>query len=84
VTLLADVNHPGSQEDEFTNWEPSHSLVENTVSGAEIAAAPCLPALAVDHLPLCFWGRRALYAAGLLSFGIHSILCSVSMPGVTV
>ena len=42
ATLLADVNHPGSQEDEVSNWEPAHSLVEDAVSGAEIAAAPCL------------------------------------------
>ena len=53
VTLLADVNHPGSQEDLVSNWEPAQSLVEDAISGAEIA--PCLPALAVAHLPLCFW-----------------------------
>ena len=51
VTLLADVNHPGSLEDLVSNWEPVHSLVEDAVSGAEIA--PCLLALAVTRLPLC-------------------------------
>ena len=35
-----------------SNWEPAHSLVEDAVSGAEIARAPCLPAVAVAHLPL--------------------------------
>ena len=49
MTLLADVNRPGSQEDFVSNWEPAHSLVEDTVSGAKIA--PCLSALAVTHLP---------------------------------
>ena len=78
---LEDVKLPGSQEDMFCNWEPGHSLV---VSGAKIAAAPCLLALIVVHLPLCLWGGRAPYVAGLLSFGIHSILCSVIIPGVTV
>ena len=29
VTLLADVNHPGSQEDLVSNWESAHSLVED-------------------------------------------------------
>ena len=80
MTLLADVNHAGSQEDEVNNWEPAHSLVEDVVS-VEIAAAPCLPALDVARLPLCLQGWRVLYAAGLLSFGIHSILCSVSRSG---
>ena len=44
MTLLADVNHPGSQKDVISNWEPAHSLVEDAVSGAEIA--PHLLALA--------------------------------------
>ena len=51
VTLLADVNCLGSQEDLVSNWEPAHSLVEDAISGAEIA--PRLPSLAVAHLPLC-------------------------------
>ena len=29
VTLLAGVNRPGSQEDMVSNWEPTHSLVED-------------------------------------------------------
>ena len=37
MTLLADANHPGSQEDLVSNWEPARSLVEDAVSGAEIA-----------------------------------------------
>ena len=37
MTLPADVNHPGSQEDLVSNWEPACSLVEDAVSGAEIA-----------------------------------------------
>ena len=54
-TLLADINHPVSQEDLVSNWESVHNLVEDAISGAEIA--PCLPALAVICLPLCLWQR---------------------------
>ena len=68
VTLLADVNCSGSQENVISSWEPAHSLVEDGVSGAEIAVAPCLPALAVTHLPLCLWGERALYGSSPLVF----------------
>ena len=37
-----DVNHPGSQEDLVSNWEPARSLVEDAISGDEFV--PCLPA----------------------------------------
>ena len=37
---LVDVICSGSQEDVVINWQPSHSLVEDVVSGAMIAAAP--------------------------------------------
>ena len=40
MTLLADVNCPGPQEDLISNWEPDHSLVEDAISGAEIAPSP--------------------------------------------
>ena len=53
ATLLADVNHPGSQEDLVSNWEPAYSLVEDAISGGKIS--PCLLALAVACLPLCLW-----------------------------
>ena len=39
ATFLVDVNCPGSQEDLVSNWEPARSLVENAISGTEIA--PC-------------------------------------------
>ena len=75
VTLLADVNHPGSQEDVASNWEHAHSLVKDAGSGAEIAAAPCLPALALSHACLSASGEGGPYiAAGSHSFGIHSSL----------
>ena len=50
ATLLADVSCPGSQEDLVSNWEPARSLVEDAISGAEIALfwlwlpSACLPA----------------------------------------
>ena len=46
----APVNHPGSQEDLVSNWEPARSLVEDAISGAEFApfqlwlSQACLPA----------------------------------------
>ena len=69
---LADVNHPGSQEDMASNWESAHSLVEDTVSGSEIAAVPYLPTLAVTHLPLCLPQERGL-CCGLLALLWYSL-----------
>ena len=54
---------PGSQEDLVSSWEPAHSLVEDVLSGAEIAAAPCLQALAVSSLLLCLCAGRGRYTA---------------------
>ena len=54
AALLLDVNHPGSQEDLVSNWEPAHSLVEDAVSEAKFV--PCLLALAAAHLPLAGQG----------------------------
>ena len=68
MTLLEDVNHPESEEDMVSNWEPAHSLVEDAVSGAEIGAALGLPALAVTCLPLCLQ-QGALYTAGVVDLG---------------
>ena len=70
VTLLADMNHPGSQDDVVSDWQPACNLMGDVVSGTEIAMAPCLPPLAVIHLPLCLW-KGVERAAGLLTFGIH-------------
>ena len=56
MTLLADVNCPGSQEDLISNWEPAYSLVKDIIS--EIEIAPRLLALAATQLPLCLrWGE---------------------------
>ena len=49
MTLLADGNCPGSQEDLVSNQEPAHCLVEDAISEAEIASQ--LLALALAHLP---------------------------------
>ena len=51
ATLLADINCLGSQEDLICNWEPACSLVEDPVSGIEVA--PRLLALTVTLLPPC-------------------------------
>ena len=75
MTLLADVNHPGSQEDLVSNWEPVHSLVEDAVSGAEIA--PCFLALAVTRLPLCLWWGNGLLCSwlALLWYLLSPLFC---------
>ena len=57
MTLLTDVNHPGSQEDLVSNWEPARSLVEDATSGAEIAPfrlwlAPACPLPLVGDVPV--------------------------------
>ena len=70
LTLLAHMSHPRSQEDMISDWQPSHSLAGDVVSGAEIAGSPCLLLLDVMHLPLCLQGGPKT-AASLLSFGIH-------------
>ena len=75
ATLLADVNCLGSQEDLVSNWEPAHSLVEDAVSGAEIA--PCLLALAVTCLPLClWWGDGPVHSwLALLWHSLNPLFC---------
>ena len=75
MTLLVDVNHPESQEDLDSNWEPAHSLVEDAISVAEIA--PCLPALAVAFLPLCLQQREGPVHCrlALLSCSLNPFFC---------
>ena len=55
-----------------SKWEPAHSLVEDAVSGAEIT--PCLPVLAVAHLPLCLqrWDGQVLGWLALLWYSLSS------------
>ena len=75
ATFLVDVNHPRSQEDFTSNWKPAHSLVENAMSGSEIA--PCLPALAVARLPLCLQqGERPVHSwLALLWYLLNPLFC---------
>ena len=61
----------------LSSWEPVRSLEEDAVSGAEIAAVPCLLALADARLPVYLQDEEGS-AAG--SFGVGSVLCSVSGP----
>ena len=73
ATLLVDVNCPGSQEDLVSNWEPAHSLVEDAISGAEIA--PRLLALAVACLPL-WWGEGLVHSRlALLWYSLNPLFC---------
>jgi len=72
VTLLADVNCPGSQEDVVSNWKPPYSLVEDAVSGAETEAAPCL--LYLLHACLSASGKEGPYMAGTCSPLVFTLL----------
>ena len=58
-----------------SNWEPTHSLVEDAISGAEIS--PCLPALAVTRLPLCLqWGDGLAHSQlALLWYSLSPLFC---------
>ena len=75
MTLLVDVNHPGSQEVLVSNWEPAHSLVEDAISGAEIASG--LLALAVARLPLCLqWVEGPVHSQlALLWYLLNPLFC---------
>ena len=75
MTLLADANCLGSQGDVVSNWEPTHSLVEDAISGAEIS--PCLPALAVTRLPLCLWWGNGPVRSwlALLWYSLNPLFC---------
>ena len=76
MTLLVDVNHPGSQEVLVSNWEPAHSLLEDAGSGVEFApclssSRCCLPAC----LPPCLqWDGPVRSRLALLWYSL--ILCS--------
>ena len=75
ATLLADVTHPGLQEDLVSNWEPDHSLVEDAISGAEVASR--LRALAVARLPLCLqWVEGPVHSQlALLWYSLNPLFC---------
>ena len=59
MTILADVNYPGYQENMVSSWEPAQSLLEDAIFGAENVAAHCLQALDVANLPVCLWTERS-------------------------
>ena len=87
MTLLAVVNCPRSQEDMVSNWQPTHSLLDDELSVAEIAAAPLFSGFCCKtpaSLPLALGGvgggevpKQQLARSPLL---FVTILCSVSVP----
>ena len=58
-----------------SNWEPVHSLMEDAISGAEIASR--LLALAVARLPLCLWqgSGPVLSQLALLWYSLNPLFC---------
>ena len=83
ATLLADVNHPGSQEDVVRNWEPARGSVQDALMVSGRGCRSPLPSGSGCGMPpsVSRVGRRALYTASYLSFCICLILCSVCRPG---
>ena len=72
ATLLA-VNHPGSQEDLVSKWEPAHNLVEYAISGAKIPS--CLLVLAVARLSVClqWWDGPVFSWLALLWYSLNPL-----------
>ena len=63
-----------------SKWQPAHSLVEDAISEAEIAAAPCLPALVVvTCLPLCLGRGPICSQLALLWYSLNPSFCK--LPG---
>ena len=84
--LISDCDPPGRcqpsriPEDLVSNWEPTRSLVEGTISGGEIA--PCLLALAVTRLPLCLqWVEGPICSQlALLCYLLSPLFCEWARP----
>ena len=70
-----DVNHLGSQEDVVSSWVSAHSLVEESIYEADIAAAPCLPALAVTSLSVSGKGGLVHSQLALLWYLPNPLFC---------
>ena len=75
--LISDCHHPGGCQLSripgrlVSNWEPTHSLVEDAISGVKIASH--LLALAAACLPLCLqWGK------GLICIRLALLWCSLN------
>ena len=78
--LISDCNCPGGYQPpriprRLSNWEPALGLVEDAISGNEIAL--CLPALAAAHLPLCLWWRDGPICRwlALLWYSLNPLFC---------
>ena len=67
---------PGKLISDCNPRKPAHSLVEDAVSGDSHFLA-----LVAACLSLCLWLGMGWSAAGQLSSGVRSVLCSVSRPG---
>ena len=67
--LISGCDFPGGcqppriSEGMVSSWEPAHGLVEDAVSGTEIATTPWLLLPAVTSLPLCLQVGKGQYSA---------------------
>ena len=75
VTLPADTNHPGSQEDAVSYWQSPHSLVRDVVSVAKITVAHGCRSRA--SLPLGRAIKTSWLALPLYSLGTPGSQCGV-------
>ena len=73
MTLPADMNHPGPQEDVVSGWQPAQCLVGSMVPGAAVAI--CLSPLAVLHLSLCLQGEPQTAALLCYLWGCDPLFC---------
>ena len=75
TTLLADVNHPGSQEDVVSNWEPAPSLAED----AGLWGRDCpLPSGSGCHMPAFLppvGGGTVHSCLALLWYSLNALFC---------
>ena len=76
ATLLADINHPGSQEDIVSNWEPAHSVVED----AGLWGRDCpLPSISDCSTPASassgVWEGPVCSRLALLWYSLNPLFC---------
>ena len=81
--LLVDVNHPGSQEDVVSNWEPARSLVEDATLWGRECSSP-LPSGLGCHTPASLPPERGgegptCSQLALLWYSLNPLFCEQAL-----